>query len=176
MKNLIYIVALIISSTSLFSQSTDALDTKNGFKSFTLGEPFSKWQNNLTYLKTRPDSMKLYQYTGDCCQTVFNDSVSMIVLYFFQNKLAIIEVHCNPRIISPEDGQVSSFLGNFKLLYGKPTGKTSEENNPEGKFQWEGKKVGLDINFQYIGYKVGYSPIVSIYDQGLVLQAKKSGF
>ncbi len=39
-------VSLII-STHLFAQTIDKLDEKNGFKDFTLGDSFTKWENQI---------------------------------------------------------------------------------------------------------------------------------
>jgi hypothetical protein len=161
---------------SIHGQNVADLDVKNGFKNFTLGDPFSKWQSTTIFLETTSDSMMRYKYNGDCCTTVFTDSVTEIDLVFYRNKLAIIWIYCKPKIIEQSDSKISSFLSNFTFLYGEPTSANADQNNPEGKFQWIGQKVILYVKFVYIRFDVGYQPVVCVADKKTIDGIRKSGF
>ena len=63
-----------------FAQTIDQLDKKNGFKDFTLGDAFSKWQSQLKLERNWDDGSKTYLYRGTCCNMVFNYPVEKINL------------------------------------------------------------------------------------------------
>ena len=109
-KNIfIQLVFLLILLFSFDVTSQNQLDRKNGFKDFTLGDSYSKWQNNLQFvsktnlkkhligansyndyvLESIGDfgNVKSYFYNGTCCKNLFRYNIDKIVLQFSSNKL-----------------------------------------------------------------------------------------
>jgi hypothetical protein len=82
------LVCLLISSV-VISQSIEKLDEKNGFKDFTLGDSFHKWQNSLSIKEINGDTKRCF-YTANCCNTLYNYPLKTIMLDFENNKLVRI--------------------------------------------------------------------------------------
>ena len=82
----------LIFLTGLFAQTIDKLDQKNGFKDFTLGDTYSKWEGQLSLEGNYDDGSKAYLYKGTCCNKVFDYPVEKIILKFNNNKLIAIYI------------------------------------------------------------------------------------
>ena len=100
---------------------------------------------------------KVYNYTGSCCQQLFNLDLGSIRLGFNNNKLVVI--YLETKMTKNESiGWVSSdckfIKGSFELLFNVNSPDIpSEDNSGEVSSYWEGDKLFLDLTYVYMGVK-----------------------
>lgn len=157
------LIILTLTTISLFSQSIEDLDTKNGFNQFKLGDLYTKWQSNLelTEFKYQDADTKLYFYTGNCCSSLFGFKIEGIFMTFHNNKLVDISIDLD-RERERQDTQwmvdcqkrLSSVMKSFVALYGIPQSvnepKDIIRDNPTYILGWIGEKVVLKVEHTYI--------------------------
>ena len=85
------ILLLLLGNVIAYTQAQTLrdLDSRQGIKDFTLGDPLSKWSNSLQFNSTDGEEI-LYNYTGSCCQTIFGYGVDLINLGFKNGNLSTI--------------------------------------------------------------------------------------
>jgi len=185
MKKLLTIIfASLLIFTSVFAQTIDQLDKKNGFKDFTLGDAFSKWESQLKLERNWDDGSKTYQYRGTCCNMVFNYPIEKLNLKFKNNKLVVINITTEKFQKGYfESGEYSkwrpddfeSIKASISSLFGEPT-----LYDPVGSlnvtYLWKGKRVLLTSEYQYMGGQNGDRQQINISDLSYVYSDIKSGF
>lgn len=160
----IFVVVFVFFFYNSYSQNLDSLDRKNGFKDLKLGMPYSKISSDLHLFKTLEDNSKIYNYTGVCCNKLFDYNLSSVQLKFYNDKLVEIHLKGNLTIADPPGSssdmsigwsKYKSVVGNFTQLFGIPTDShltTPEENTYcIQSHVWDGKKVTLFSSFWYEG-------------------------
>lgn len=179
------IFTFLIISTSIFAQTIDKLDEKNGFKDFTIGDNFTKWENQLIYEGKLDDGSKAYLYKGNCCNKVFNYSVEKIILRFSSNKLVGIIITTEKfQKDYKESGEYTkwrsddfeSIKSSFSYLFGKPTSVDAAEGSGEVTYIWAGKKVLLLSKYEYLGVQNGDRQQIFIFDINFLNSDIKNGF
>ncbi|MFT4224417.1 hypothetical protein [Dysgonomonas sp.] len=157
------LILLMLSSISLFSQSIDDLDTRNGFNQFKLGDSYIKWQSDLkpTGFKFHMPNTELYFYTGNCCSSLFGFKIEGIFMTFQNNKLVEISIDLD-RERERQDTQymvdcqnrLKSVLNSLVALYGTPQSikepKDLVRENPTYILGWIGEKVILKVEHSFI--------------------------
>lgn len=154
MKKLIIVAIACCSSLAVKAQNNSAVDEKNGFKDFHLGDSFQKWAAAARYIDNGNKS-KVYKYTGTCCNDVFGKPVQAIVLTFSEpeKKLICIEVFTPKVEYHWMEGFLTYYEDPFKKAFGEPS--SSEHNTmPNGVlerylYQWYGKKACVELNAYY---------------------------
>lgn len=181
------ILTLTLIPTALVAQSTFDLDNKNGFKDFKLGDPFSKYSNQLEYLGILDgtDNVKGYRYIGYCCKTVFEFNVEDINLEFKNNKLTKIlitlekfqkEYEISGQFTKYDQSNYNKLNSSFTTLFGKPTGYDADDKTGAFYTGWEGEKVVLVTKFLFICSKCGDQAWISIEDKKAQTEILNSGF
>lgn len=172
-------------SYSGICQTIDKLDVKNGFKDFTLGDNFSKWQSQLSFEGDFDDGSKAYLYTGECCNKIFNYNVEKIILRFSNNKLVSINITTEKFQKSYEESgkytdwridDFESIKKSFSILFGNPTDIKTSKNSGEVIHFWFGKKVALISIYENLGYKSGDRQQISIIDLTVLKSSIENGF
>lgn len=180
---LLYITFCI--SHSGTCQTIDKLDVKNGFKDFTLGDNFSKWQSQLSFEGDFDDGSKAYLYNGGCCNKIFNYNVEKIILRFRNNKLASINITTEKfqkgydetgKYTDWRTDDFESIKSSFSILFGKPTNVKMPKESGEVTHFWSGKKVLLISKYENLGYKNGDRQQISIIDISALKSSIESGF
>lgn len=163
MKKLVFITWLSLISASLWSQS--ALDQKNGFKDFQIGDPYTKWGSDLIYFNTLQSDIKVFKYTGSCCRTLYGYNIPEIRLGFENNVLVVIwfmtEKFQKGYSI---DGKYTQFMGtkdfqiirdNIESQFGKASGVDGDQSTGKITLFWLGSKVMLNLEYEYLGVSNG---------------------
>lgn len=155
MRYLILILSLAFQYS--YTQSVFELDKKYGFKDIRLDDPVSKYP--VIYSGTG----SLYRYTGTCCQDVFGMSINQLLFSVSNGRIESIV------IIMPEGqgdrihpGEPNYLDRYFERLFGEKTSFTTDPNTSNFNSQWVGKKVVLDIQYYYQGYKKGWQAVIAI--------------
>ena len=155
-----------------FGQDIDKLDEKKGFKDFKLGDTYTKWQSQITHNKSLDNQYtKGYLYSGNCCQKVFNYPVEQIILRFKEDIL--VGIHITTKKFQQEFAKsgrhtewraddFESINNSFSRLFGEFT--SYDTRNSEMSFIWEGEKVILFSNYDYLGVKNGDRQIIHVID------------
>lgn len=184
-KLLVLFFATFMLTTGLLAQTIDKLDEKNGFKDFTLGDNYSKWESQLRLEGSWDDGSKAYIYNGLCCNKVFNYSVEKIILRFSSNKLVGIYITTEKfQKGFKESGEYTkwrtddfeSIKSSFSYLFGKPTSVDAPEGSGEISYLWTGKKVLLVSKYEYLGVQNGDRQQINIIDLNFANANIKSGF
>ena len=155
---------MAIISISLSSQS--ALDAKNGFKDFTLGDKFNKWSSTLVYSHKIESGIKIYTYKGTCCRTLYGYSIAEIRLGFDEdNSLTVIWFSTEKFQKGYEiDGKYTEWNGtkdfdkiqdNIESQFGKADDVETDDNSGKATLYWFGTKVILSLEYEYLGIKNG---------------------
>ena len=144
----------------VFSQSTSNLDLAGGFKDFKIGDPKSKWVNNLGSKNSRLSNT--YTYTGSCCTTAFGKKVSAIGLSFNDHdKLVEIFVEMQDRC---QGEDVQQFLNTIKASFGRQTSvDVKNDNSGDMTYEWDGDKVVMAFVGKYKGADNGGWAITLIF-------------
>jgi hypothetical protein len=184
MKLLSWIICLMLIQ-SAFCQTIDKLDTKKGFKDITLGDSYSKWQEELQYEGIYDDGSKAYHYIGPCCQKVFEYPVDSIILRFENDKLVVISI-TTKKIQKgyKESGVYSrwraddlfSVESSFSYLFGKPTSYQSKEGKSDVSYIWDAKNVILITTYNYLGIDFGDRLKILLLDKFFLNSLKENGF
>ena len=156
MKSILITILLTINFSIYLSAQNTALDTKNGFKDFTLGDNYLKWASNIVYTNTADANIKYYQYIGSCCQQVFNYNLAFIKLGFKDDKLQVIYLETeNEEKIGNNwiSDQYKSIKYSLIQLYGNSTNDTPARES-DVKCGWFGNKVFLILTQEYMGTKL----------------------
>jgi len=147
MKFIIVVAITLMGIITCQAQSVNVLDAKNGFKQFKFGlAPISlKNIRKITEFGKKIKNMTYYEYVGTDMETQYDVKVNSILLTFFKNKLAIIEVTFgSPTVEYTEDEyyKVQSFLvQTFGNSNQKLESQTRKMLNSAG---WKGEKVVLE--------------------------------
>lgn len=164
LPNLIFILSFLFITANLWSQS--ALDQKNGFKDFTLGDSFYKWSANLTYFSTLQSGIKVYKYTGACCRTLYGYNIAEIRLGFDKlNELTVIwfttekfqKGYNIDKKYTEWNGtkDYEKIRDNIERQFGKASGVDGEESSGKLTLFWIGSKVMLNLEYDYLGIMNG---------------------
>jgi hypothetical protein len=159
--SILFIMLLIVNATG---QTIDKLDDRNGYKDFTLGDSFLKWQDQLKFEADWENDSKAYLYTGVCCQKVFDYNVDKIILRFSKEKLVGIYITTEKfRKVDAESGQnikwrnddFESIKSSFSELYGEPSTYDASEGSNDLTYIWLGKRVVLFSKYEFLGVQKG---------------------
>jgi hypothetical protein len=182
----LFIIALFINPIVTFSQVNSALDQKNGFRDFKLGDSFDKWKASLKYVSMRSDGDKLYEYTGTCCNNVFSFSVNKIQLVYSANKLVHIFIELKPFEDARKQGGIIEYqspnpsyerlLKDFNSLFGYYSEKVPLDEPFGRKYSttWEGTKTVLVVDYYFLG-TYDYA-LIGVLDKNHYESKTKDGF
>lgn len=185
MKILIVLILSVILSAELQAQTIDMLDKKNGFKDFSLGDTFTKWQNQLEFESNLDNGSKEYLYTGSCCNKVFNYPVKQILLRFNDERLVAIYITTeNFQKPFSESGEYTtwrsddfeSIKSSFSVLFGEPTTMDHEKGSGNVSYIWKGKKVILFSIYENLSVTKGDRQLIVIADMSASKKAIEDGF
>ncbi len=165
MKKVILFTILCFSiSFSGKAQSIDALDERNGYKDFKIGDSFEKYNGKLIfrdYLKNDSNTPTYLVKQEFLYSDLFGYKIKAITLTFKANKLIMIDIWLKE--IVPE-GVVWSFnaddftniTNQFKSLFGdQKYGMFNDDNGTNMMMIWKGKKVELWVKFVFRGTMEG---------------------
>lgn len=172
MRNGIVLIIFVSIFISLNSQTIAQLDIKKGFKDFQIGDSYAKWSKDLIYLKTESENVKIYQYKGDCCLTIFDYEIDRIVLTFKDEKLVVISI-VTKKFQKPfnESNQYTKWrvddfqkINNaFINLFGKETQVVKNDKTVEITYIWKAINIILFSTYNYLGVKNGdYQDIIIV--------------
>jgi len=164
MKTKIYIILVfqVLGYIVSYSQSQNNLNKANGWNIFKLGSSYSLMEKDLSYFMSIGD-MKCYFYTGQCCKSYLNYSISDISLAYTQNKLnKIVLVLESDNYLQAYKSIVTSQKGN----YGKPDAVENNENYYATR--WLNAKVVLSTELSYKNSK--YKLTIYIEDKNILLK------
>ncbi len=155
---------LSLVSFKLLAQS--ALDQINGFKDFTLGDKYYKWGSNLYYFTTLQSGIKVYNYNGICCRSIFGYDIPEIRLGFDSNDeltaiWLITEMFQKGYEIDKkftEYGATKDFekiRDNIESQFGQADGVDGGDGNTALTLYWVGTKVWMYLSYEYLGVRNG---------------------
>lgn len=166
------LLILFFYTISVGAQSVDALDDKNGFKTYQLGESIATLRNRGLELKVIDEKDKFYTVTNNRETELFHFQVADLKLSFSpDNKLSSIWITLNPGL---ELGEVGASLAK---LFGNHTSKGV--NRKDVPFEsWKGSRVGLIVYYYppFSGNSAGWQPMVFVYDLKVDQENLESGF
>ena len=187
------LTALLFSFTLLvFSQSLNDLDKKRGYKDFTLGDLFSKWENSLVFDR-KENSETTYRYGGSNSDLFNTYSINGIYLKFVQFKLVNINIILNKwtdkdapdreKSLKNYTERFGDIGSRFKLLFGGAT-KTEvpDYKITEGEILWTSravwgaKKTHLELTFKYAELQNTGFISVQISDNAYLVKSLTEGF
>lgn len=168
MKKTFYLFLIILFSINSFSQSTDNLDIKNGFKQFKLGtkpENYSKIKiSNPSYKNT-----VVYDYVGNDITELYSVPIKRITLHSYKDQLMQITIWFSDKETEYTEENYETIqnylIANFGSLFTNSEGFLKCSN-------WKGKKVKLQHarnfleNYQSQGLNP-YHGYISIMDEEL---------
>ncbi|WP_161531342.1 hypothetical protein [Riemerella anatipestifer] len=178
----------LVFSVIVFSQSTQDLDLKNGFKQFKFGSSPAQIKNIIPQKNqySQNPNVKTYDYVGNDIQYIANVKVDNVILYFFKNKLFLIGANFGNMESQTDFTYVDyrNILSWLEQAYGKDW---IQPNNSDGVILngaiWDGKKVKLELirvdfsksitNPENYGYISGY---ISVFDKNLNKQRYSDEF
>lgn len=139
------------------TKSSTILDEKNGFKEFKLDDQYSKWSAEIKFTNSEDEGKKYYDYTGNCCQKLFNSELRKIRLGFKYNVLNLIY------LVTPTEKQVGEdylsaeykyLKSSFDLLFQqKGYEAMPDDNSGDVQSIWMGNKIQLILTYEYMGIK-----------------------
>lgn len=164
LKGILLLAAISLVSFKMASQS--ALDQKNGFKEFTLGDPFYKWGTSLVYRNTLQSGIKVYKYVGVCCRTVYGYTIDEIRLGFdSQNSLTVIwfttEKFQKGYDVDKKYTQwngtrdFDKIKARLESQFGESDGVDKDDSTGNVTLFWLGNKVMLTLEYEYLGVSNG---------------------
>lgn len=185
-KVILFAILSFTISFSVNSQSIDALDAKNGYKDFKIGDSFEKYNGKLifrNYLnndQNRPtySIKKEFSYSD-----LFGYTIKDITLTFKADKLIMIDIWLKE--IVPEGvswifntDDFTNITDQFKSLFGEQKYHVydDESDNMVGIMQWKGKKVELWVRFVFRGTAQGGHYIKVTVIDALMLNRSSSDF
>jgi hypothetical protein len=187
MKNIVWILCLTClladSTINCNAQSIEDLDKKHGFKDFTLGDSFSKWENQLSYHSTLESGEAGYVYTGSCCSFVFDYPLSSIILGFQNSVLTTIflntekfqkEFSTSGKYTIFRTNDFDVLVSSFTVLFGKPSFEGMADNRPLAV--WDGKTTTLMLKYEYLGSEEGDLCYIIVSDKTTKENNLKKGF
>lgn len=181
-------ILFFIFFTTAFSQSTQNLDLKNGFKQFKLGSSPSQIKNIIPQENqySQNPNVKAYDYVGNDVQYIANVKIDKIDLHFFKNKLFMISVSFGNMEDKTDFTYVDykNILSWLEQAYGKNWVRpTNEDGTIVNGAIWDGKKVRLEFfrtdfsksltNPKDYGFISGY---ISVFDKNLNKQMYSDEF
>ncbi|GHS89893.1 hypothetical protein FACS1894201_11230 [Bacteroidia bacterium] len=147
-------------STTILSQSNAALDKHAGFKDLKLGDPLSKWENELVYWKTDGIST-WYHCTSTCCRQLFQFNLIQLNVRFENNMLADIVMATEAQLLDvdhsyfPNNTMINSLKMSFQNLFGKPFAMPSDFDPRYDPYTetwfWQGNNVSLLLKCVQVG-------------------------
>lgn len=170
MKHLFIAIIIPCLLSLSIKQTINKLDDKNGFKTFTFGDKYSKYATNLKFFSHSESSgLDIYVYQGDevDLHKVYNTKFYSISLCFNkENSLSMIYLS-NPFFVKDDSAFYQHALEENHLLsklytadIGAATG-IIDENGVTGSV-WVGKKVILKVTTAYYGFDKGAMNTVSL--------------
>lgn len=182
MKKLLFtgFLLLPILIVQLFGQGVRQLDEKNGFKDFNLGDEYIKWSSQLKFINSS-DDITIFEYTGNCCNKLFDFNLAKIGLAFSDSKLVIISLTTDyfqePYSISNDftkwRSQDFEYINDsFTQLFGEPTDKNLEK----ATFYWTGQKASLTSKYEYLGVRNGDRQNITLISIDYLKKIKNKGF
>jgi hypothetical protein len=156
-KFILFYLHLVLITNYMQGQNLNDLDSRNGFKEFKLGNPYSKWSKDLVFDSYSEDGEKKYLYTGSCCDKIFNYEIQQIQLGVTNNKISTICITTrkfrenNGKIIDWRTDDFMEINKNFEYLFGEPS-YIKKPDNGEVVFLWYGKRVNLISCYKFTGY------------------------
>jgi hypothetical protein len=156
---------------TLNSIAQSALDKKNGFKDFTLGDHYTKWANDMDYIK-RSNEKTIYKFKYP--RNVFDYAIYNTELTFIESILTSIKIttekfqYRDAVFMGTDD--YNKIKSNLNILFGPETSSYMSENSGVVTSVWKGEKVSLTLNYHFLGTREGdRSSIVveslsSVYD------------
>jgi len=185
-NKIVFVIVSCLFISNIFAQDINFLDEKKGFKDFTIGDSYAKWQNQIQLNSfDKQDSTYSYKYTGTCCQDVFNYSIEGIQLKFYKNKLVSIFIvtdffqNGKPTWRTDDYMSINKSLSN---LFGKESLINMDEKTGNATYTWQGQKVILMSMYDYSGFSgtrtIGDRQIISLVDYSYYKKSVKlnSGF
>jgi hypothetical protein len=152
MKKTSLIILTLVLTIKIFAQNIQTLDEKRGFKDFTIGDTYLKWEKQLSFnFYDEKDSTTNYSYIGTCCQEVFNYNVDGINLKFKNNKIVKIYIILKPfrtKYLSLPTDDYLSINNSLSNIFGTLT--SIEKNQDEVIYKWTGKKIVLFSSYNYL--------------------------
>lgn len=185
MKKITLLAFMLIATNSLFSQSIKDLDTKNGFKEIKLSDNYSKWESDLKFSRNIGDDGKLYKYTGNCCEKLFEYKIDNIDLHFQDNKLVAIyittvklqeskDISGKSTLYYGDDAQ--SINSSIAFLFGEPTSKRMPEDSDNIFLDWQGEDVMLSSKYIFLGTFSGDKMQITVALNSYVFRNLNNGF
>lgn len=165
MRNLITLIFLSFCIAG-FGQN-ETLDKKAGFKNFTIGDSQSKYSAFLTHPTKQEDGSTWYSYTTSdtTIYSVFGKRFDLLVLGFDQNQklnnIQIIKEYSKDNYGESLD-DYKEVLANLKNMFGKPSMNLSDEKKSDISYGWDGLKIFMMFENEYLGYSKGSRNSVTI--------------
>lgn len=185
MKGLKLILISILLVPVVSAQSIDELDTKNGFKEFTLGDSFTKWRTQCVFKDFYENGTKGYTFIGKCCNKVFNYEIDQIILRFNSDTLVGIDITSKELQKSYaetgvyaiwRDGDIESIRQSLSNLFGEATGVGMSRSSGDLSYEWVGEKVYLFLQYDYSGPLKGDRIKISVISLGYLKSSVQEGF
>lgn len=157
-KLLVFVAANLL-FVAAYSQST-TLDTKRGFKNFTIGDNKTKFDGNLEYFKTTSEGNTGYKYKPKTLSEtyVFNYEFNLILLFFDkENKLVTINLvkEYDKDSYAKATEELTGIIKNLTGLFGPISEKYQDDKESRIGAAWAGNEIILMCTNKYSGYNVG---------------------
>lgn len=185
MKELQLLILSIAFVPILKAQSTENLEAKNGFKEFTLGDPYTRWKAQCTFEALYENNTKGYTYEGACCYRVFNYDIDEIILRFNSDTLVGIDITTvklqkgyteSGNYTMWREDDVESLKQSFSYLFGKPTSESLSKSSGDLIYEWTGEKVYLLLVYDYLGPLKGDRILISVVNLDFLKRSIQEGF
>ena len=148
-------------------------------------QSLQKWENDLIFLRTIGDDGKLYKYTGNCCEKLFDYKIDNIDLHFQENKLVAIYITTvNLQESKDISGKSTLYYGDdaqninssIAFLFGEPTSKRMPEDSDDIFLDWQAENVMLSSKYIFLGTFSGDKMQITVALNSYVFHNLKSGF
>ena len=142
---LMMLLLMIISTPTSFGQSTRDLDTRNGFRHFTLGTTPAENRNivrdvYMTNVANTP-GYTIYEYIGESITSIGMIGVQSVSLHFFRNRLESVSTLLSWGFT---EYQFEDLLQSLESLYGRAIPIRRTSNIVQGA-SWSGENVQLQL-------------------------------
>ncbi|MCX6199401.1 MAG: hypothetical protein NTY88_09295 [Bacteroidetes bacterium] len=147
MSKIFLTISFIIFSNVSFSQSTNDLDIKNGFRHLKLGSYVTQIKNikkDLTAFDFGSD-IESYVYIGNDIKSIFDVDIDKVSLLFLKGKLFSISASFGTVGKDFTIDEYNSLLNYLKSAYGEQCIPIRKEGATIGGEFWGGQKVALEL-------------------------------